>query len=333
MNRVLPACASAGLVLGLGLVVMPAAVTTATADPIGNCTTTTGTIIAVDFAHWGGPVVRGCGVDDPSGYALSARGRFQHGGRQPRRTGVHLPHRQPGVPRAELSTRRPRRTRASSRRPPRRTGRTGWRPSVRTAGRTAGSVRRRPPRNRARSSCGRSAAPTSAAPPGTQCQASAPTRSAPTDLAPTGTGPSPGPTPTQPGVGAVTGARARHRRPGQRRPMRRHPRRAGPDRPRSITRRARSPRRAAPEPAASRTPRVRRRPARNPAQRAPTRRPRSAGRRRMRRARRRSSRQCPRFRRIIRRDRSSPLLIGIGLVAVLAAGTGWSMLRRRRRLA
>ncbi len=79
MSRVLRA-ASAGLVLGLGLVVPPTAIATASADPIGNCTTTTGTIIAVDFSHWGGPVVRGCGVNDPSGYALLHAAGFSTAG-------------------------------------------------------------------------------------------------------------------------------------------------------------------------------------------------------------------------------------------------------------
>ncbi|MGN6171032.1 MAG: hypothetical protein ACTHQQ_23095, partial [Solirubrobacteraceae bacterium] len=29
-----------------------------------------GTVVAVDFAHWGGPIARGCGIDPASGYAL-----------------------------------------------------------------------------------------------------------------------------------------------------------------------------------------------------------------------------------------------------------------------
>jgi hypothetical protein len=62
--------ATVGLIFGLGLVVMPTTVTAARADPIGNCTSTSGTIVAVDFSHWGGPLVRGCGVNSPSGYAL-----------------------------------------------------------------------------------------------------------------------------------------------------------------------------------------------------------------------------------------------------------------------
>jgi hypothetical protein len=52
----------------------------ASADPIGNCTTTSGTIIAVDFGHWGGPIVRGCGVDQPSGYSLLHAAGFNTAG-------------------------------------------------------------------------------------------------------------------------------------------------------------------------------------------------------------------------------------------------------------
>jgi hypothetical protein len=58
------------LASGVALLLAPIAATAASADPIGNCTTTTGTIIAVDFAHWGGPVVRGCGVAPSNGYTL-----------------------------------------------------------------------------------------------------------------------------------------------------------------------------------------------------------------------------------------------------------------------
>ena len=40
------------------------------AAKLSDCTPHRGTIVAVDFAHWGGPIVRGCGVDQPTGYAL-----------------------------------------------------------------------------------------------------------------------------------------------------------------------------------------------------------------------------------------------------------------------
>ncbi len=72
--------ATAGLVFGLGIAVVPAAVSAAHADPIGNCTATSGTIVAVDFSHWGGPIVRGCGVDSPSGYALLHAAGFSTSG-------------------------------------------------------------------------------------------------------------------------------------------------------------------------------------------------------------------------------------------------------------
>jgi hypothetical protein len=42
----------------------------ALADPIGQCAASTGTIVAVDFSHWSGPFVRGCGVHSATGYQL-----------------------------------------------------------------------------------------------------------------------------------------------------------------------------------------------------------------------------------------------------------------------
>lgn len=50
------------------------------ADPIASCSTTVGTIVAVDFAHWGGPIVRGCGVNDSSGFTLLHAGGFTTAG-------------------------------------------------------------------------------------------------------------------------------------------------------------------------------------------------------------------------------------------------------------
>lgn len=51
--------------LTLALSAVPAA-----AAPLSDCTPHRGTIVAVDFAHWGGPIVRGCGIGEPTGYAL-----------------------------------------------------------------------------------------------------------------------------------------------------------------------------------------------------------------------------------------------------------------------
>ena len=42
----------------------------ARAAPLSDCSPHSGTIVAVDFAHWRGPLVRGCGLDQHSGYAL-----------------------------------------------------------------------------------------------------------------------------------------------------------------------------------------------------------------------------------------------------------------------
>jgi hypothetical protein len=52
----------------------------AQADPVASCSTTLGTIVAVDFSHWGGPIVRGCGVHEPSGYALLHAAGFSTAG-------------------------------------------------------------------------------------------------------------------------------------------------------------------------------------------------------------------------------------------------------------
>jgi hypothetical protein len=53
-----------------GLVVLGAGTGPAAAAPLGSCTATVGTVVAVDFGHWGGPVVRGCGIRQPTGFAL-----------------------------------------------------------------------------------------------------------------------------------------------------------------------------------------------------------------------------------------------------------------------
>jgi hypothetical protein len=58
---------------GLALALSPT--TAAGADVPGDCTTTTGVIVAVDFAPWGGNVMRGCDPTLTTGYAaLQAAG-------------------------------------------------------------------------------------------------------------------------------------------------------------------------------------------------------------------------------------------------------------------
>jgi hypothetical protein len=54
----------------------------ASAAPISQCTPHSGTIVAVDFEHWGGPIVRGCGVRQRSGYDLLHAAGFTTAGDQ-----------------------------------------------------------------------------------------------------------------------------------------------------------------------------------------------------------------------------------------------------------
>jgi hypothetical protein len=40
------------------------------ADPLADCTASAGTVVAVDFGHWHGPVVRGCARNAANGLDL-----------------------------------------------------------------------------------------------------------------------------------------------------------------------------------------------------------------------------------------------------------------------
>ncbi|MFE7590656.1 prenyltransferase/squalene oxidase repeat-containing protein [Kitasatospora sp. NPDC057512] len=53
---------------------------TASADPIEQCTATTGAIVAVDFTHWGGGVVRGCDAHPTTGMNLLHNAGFTTSG-------------------------------------------------------------------------------------------------------------------------------------------------------------------------------------------------------------------------------------------------------------
>jgi hypothetical protein len=55
---------------GLALAMLAAVAGSAPAASLSACTPRKGTIVAVDFAHWGGPIVRGCGIGQRTGYAL-----------------------------------------------------------------------------------------------------------------------------------------------------------------------------------------------------------------------------------------------------------------------
>jgi len=52
----------------------------AAALPIADCTTTSGVVVAVDFGHWGGPLLRSCGSTPTTGYALLNQGGWQTAG-------------------------------------------------------------------------------------------------------------------------------------------------------------------------------------------------------------------------------------------------------------
>lgn len=72
----------AGTALLAGATLFGASPATATALPISQCTTSYGVVLAVDFGHWGGPVLRGCGSTPTTGYALLNQGGW-------RSTGTH----------------------------------------------------------------------------------------------------------------------------------------------------------------------------------------------------------------------------------------------------
>ncbi|MEU1281603.1 hypothetical protein [Streptomyces sp. NPDC005805] len=46
-------------------------------QPIGQCTTSSGVVLAVDFSHWGGPVYRSCGTTPTTGYELLNQGGWR----------------------------------------------------------------------------------------------------------------------------------------------------------------------------------------------------------------------------------------------------------------
>ncbi|MET9606708.1 hypothetical protein ABZZ17_16775 [Streptomyces sp. NPDC006512] len=76
-NRVLPrALARAAAALGLTVAALAATAAPAGAapQPMGQCTTSSGVVLAVDFSHWGGPVYRSCGTTPTTGYELLNQG-------------------------------------------------------------------------------------------------------------------------------------------------------------------------------------------------------------------------------------------------------------------
>ena len=67
----------AALVFAAGAVVTGAAPAAAAALPVSHCTARSGVIVAVDFGHWGGPLLRSCGSTPSTGYALLNQGGWQ----------------------------------------------------------------------------------------------------------------------------------------------------------------------------------------------------------------------------------------------------------------
>ena len=64
----------AGTVLAGTVAIWGAPPASAAAEPVGDCTTTSGVIVAVDFAHFGGPLLRSCGSTPTSAYTLLNQG-------------------------------------------------------------------------------------------------------------------------------------------------------------------------------------------------------------------------------------------------------------------
>ncbi|MFF3653576.1 hypothetical protein ACFYXV_33680 [Streptomyces sp. NPDC002181] len=75
-NRFVRALARTAAALGLTVAAFAATAAPAGAapQPMGQCTTSSGVVLAVDFSHWGGPVYRSCGTTPTTGYELLNQG-------------------------------------------------------------------------------------------------------------------------------------------------------------------------------------------------------------------------------------------------------------------
>ncbi|MEU4098352.1 hypothetical protein [Streptomyces sp. NPDC026673] len=65
--------------IGLTIAAFGSTTAPAAADPqaMGRCTTTSGAVLAVDFSHWGGPILRSCGTTPTTGYELLNQGGWR----------------------------------------------------------------------------------------------------------------------------------------------------------------------------------------------------------------------------------------------------------------
>ncbi|NBE83384.1 hypothetical protein [Micromonospora rubida] len=73
--------ALAALQVAVVILVAPAPASAAPL-PVGQCTTTSGVILAVDFRRWGGPLTRSCGTTPTTGYELLNQGGWKTTGTQ-----------------------------------------------------------------------------------------------------------------------------------------------------------------------------------------------------------------------------------------------------------
>ncbi|WP_411082864.1 hypothetical protein [Streptomyces sp. cmx-18-6] len=69
--------AVAALGLAGAALLAPASPAAAAPQPIGQCTTSSGVVLAVDFSRWGGPVYRSCGTTPTTGYELLNQGGWR----------------------------------------------------------------------------------------------------------------------------------------------------------------------------------------------------------------------------------------------------------------
>ncbi len=74
------AIALTALALCAGPDLVAAQAASTAARPVTACTPTSGVIVAVDFAHWGGPVLRACGSTPTTGYDLLNQGGWRTAG-------------------------------------------------------------------------------------------------------------------------------------------------------------------------------------------------------------------------------------------------------------
>ncbi|MFF3979653.1 hypothetical protein [Streptomyces sp. NPDC001828] len=69
--------AAGALALVVGALTAVAHPAAAAPQPMGQCTTSSGAVLAVDFSKWGGPVYRSCGTTPTTGYELLNQGGWR----------------------------------------------------------------------------------------------------------------------------------------------------------------------------------------------------------------------------------------------------------------